>query len=84
MTGETLDLHRGDRVELLSVPAGRENRLRVGQRGTVVVGNDGVEFGWVSVMFSRTGHPYLLAPRYLRLVGRRAPADVDDAEDDDA
>jgi hypothetical protein len=71
---------RGAEVELTSVPRGREKRLKVGQRGVIVVAPDGNEFHWASVMFGRADRPQLVALRHLRLVERAAAAqDADDA-----
>jgi hypothetical protein len=77
------ELQVGDRVELVRIPLGRTKRLRVGMVGEVVVGSEGTEFGWGSVLFGKAGYPFLLAPRHLHLI-ERAPAAADDAEDDDA
>jgi len=61
-------LQAGDVVELVSQPLGRV-RLKVGQRGTVLPGEDaGLAWRLVPVAFGRGLRPHLLHAHHLRLV----------------
>ncbi len=61
----------GDLVELVSVPPGRNRRLKVGQRGRVRVGSAGPGVGWPSVAFGPAEEDvHLVNPRHLRLIAR--------------
>jgi hypothetical protein len=68
---ESQALQVGDRVELITLPAGCSHGLRVGMVGTVVC----ADFSWGAVSTEwdeRCRRPSLLRPSYLRLVARPA------------
>jgi hypothetical protein len=82
MTERTPTYEPGDLVELVSVPPGRNRRLKVGQRGRVLVGSAGTAFGWLSVAFRQDeSDVHLLSPRHVKLIAR-APRETDDADDE--
>jgi hypothetical protein len=61
-------IQTGDLVELISVPAGRP-RIRVGQRGRVLLGEDaGLAWHLVTVAFRTETRPHLVAARHVRRV----------------
>jgi hypothetical protein len=76
-TAAPLVYRRGDVIEVVSVPKGREKRLKVGQRGEVVVDSDAVEFGWCSAVFDGSSYPLLLRPSHVRLLARAAAQEAD-------
>lgn len=67
--GLAAPLQIDDVVELVSVPRGYTTRvLKLGARGTVVVGPAQTEFGWCSVQFHGVKYVALLHPKHLRRV----------------
>jgi hypothetical protein len=67
-TDERIPIQTGDTVELVTVPPGR-HRLRVGQRGRVLLGEDaGLAWDLVTVAFRTELRPHQLHARHVRRV----------------